>query len=92
MSILKQQFEEYRAQIAASVAQNRAYPSVPYATFESWITSILDNVGNMINAAEAQNAPLCSAGTPAYPASVSAPAPHNTAIFEMKSDDDYFLK
>jgi len=52
MTPLKQNFETYKSQIMASVAQNRAYPLVPYATFEAWITTILTNIGGMIDAAE----------------------------------------
>jgi len=84
---LKQNFEAYRAHITASVAQNRVHPNVPYATFESWITSILTNVGAMIDAASARNAPSYSA-PPSVPPKLYetiCDTPQNTAIFEMQS-------
>jgi len=108
MSQLKQNFEAYRAQILASVAQNRVYPTVPYSTFEAWITSILTNVGTLIDAECAQNTPAIGAGqvmpiatttTPRYESgtwpkveAVTTPLPQNTSVFEVNAADNYFLK
>jgi len=101
MTQLKQSFEAYKATIMASVAQNRV-------CLEAWITSILTNVGTLIDAECAQNTPAIGAGqvmpiatttTPRYESgtwpkveAVTTPLPQNTSVFEVNAADNYFLK